>query len=180
MIGLKALIPSICGFFELSPAALYERQRALTRIGAFPGGEGRGPGKGVRANPETLAQLILAVLLTDSPSEINERVFHIGAAQIHTWRKRKRCFLTKAETFRPALSAVLADPEIANKVTSIAVERHGLHGVIYWAGKGNTTTDLSNFITEYPPRRDRYFSVRADINGAAILEISKRLKSEDQ
>ncbi len=69
-VSLKSLIPDLAPAFDLTPAALYERQRALERAGLLKAEGGRGPGSGVRATPQAVAALFTSVLATDSLSEV--------------------------------------------------------------------------------------------------------------
>ena len=67
-----SLIPELAPFFRLTPAALYERQRALVRLHHLPAPEGRGRGSGAEASPETLAKLVLAAMATDNLSDLKD------------------------------------------------------------------------------------------------------------
>jgi hypothetical protein len=70
MNSLKSIIPLLSDLLRLSEHALYERQRALVRGGLLKATEGRGPGSGVKATPESVAMLIISVLATDSLSDV--------------------------------------------------------------------------------------------------------------
>src|SRR5215211_344378 len=80
MISLKAFLPVMSEQLGRSPAALYERQRALVRLGILSAPtNGRGPGSGVRATPETVLPILLSVLITDNLSEIDQRVSDLAS-----------------------------------------------------------------------------------------------------
>jgi hypothetical protein len=81
MSSLKGYVPALARHLGISPAALYERQRALVRAGEMDLIEGRGPGSGVRADCRGIALLLIAVLATDSLSETERRVREIGNAE---------------------------------------------------------------------------------------------------
>jgi hypothetical protein len=70
MNSLKSIIPALSNFLLFSEHALYERQRALVRGGLLKAKEGRGPGSGVKATPESVAMLVISVLATDSLSDV--------------------------------------------------------------------------------------------------------------
>jgi DNA-binding IscR family transcriptional regulator len=119
--SLKALIPKMAGALGTSPAALYERQRALVRAGLLHPLPGHGPGSGVRATPESVALLLIALLATGSLTETEEQTARIMNLKSAT----KRCPLTGKKTFSTALASVLASEELAKRVQSIGVERGG-------------------------------------------------------
>src|SRR5262245_65963474 len=72
-LTLKGYAPQMARYFGLTPLAVYERQRALARLGLLSD-EGRGPNRGVKAIPETVGRLLIAMLATDSLSDTDERV----------------------------------------------------------------------------------------------------------
>lgn len=69
MASLKSLIPKLALALGMTPAAIYERQRALVRAGLIQQRPGHGPGSGVLATPQSVAMLLIAILATDSLSE---------------------------------------------------------------------------------------------------------------
>ncbi|MGE0522042.1 MAG: hypothetical protein AB7O60_03275 [Variibacter sp.] len=134
-VGLKTFLPVLSPLLGHSPSALYERQRALVRLGIIPEGAGRGPGSGVRATPDTVAMLIVSVLITDSLSEVDGRVLELASCPFVTRRKRAACALTGAQTFVGAIAAVLADPELGGRTSSIKVSRQAKNGWLYYKPK---------------------------------------------
>lgn len=111
MISLKAFLPALASMFQLSPASLYERQRALVRLGLLPSPSTRGRNSGgADANPDTVALLLIAVLATDNLSEIDRRIISLAKARaVDSMGKPTRCGLTTEHTFRAALSSILSD-----------------------------------------------------------------------
>jgi hypothetical protein len=126
MISLKAYCENLAPLLGLSPAALYERQRALIRIGVLPEPT-KGRGHGLAATAETVAVLICAVMITDNLSDTDARVHQLGRA-----RSRSRCQLTKKAFFVDALAAVFASREHASRVSRIRVFRGELAAQIYF------------------------------------------------
>jgi hypothetical protein len=116
-LSLKGLIPKLAEEVEMTPAALYERQRALVRAGLLHGEAGRGPGSGVRATPKSVALLLIS--LTGSHSETEEH------SKIVASLKSEGCSLTGETTFARALAATLASEDIAQRIKWIEVERGG-------------------------------------------------------
>ena len=172
-IGLKRYLPELSPSLGLSADALYERQRALVRLGVLLEIGGRGPGSGVRATPETVSWLLLSILATDSLSEVDERVRVLGEARI---RKRKVCRLTGARTFGKALGAILDRPDISKLVQYVGVQRQTGTAALDWeiSGRGY---DGENFISQGHPGLGPAFTVLASFHGRFIHDVSKRLQA---
>ncbi|TWI73634.1 hypothetical protein IQ16_01772 [Bradyrhizobium huanghuaihaiense] len=119
MRSLTSFLPDLVPIFGISEQAIYERQRALVRIGMLAAPKGRGRGSGVEATPGTVARLLVAVLATDNLSDTDERVHKLALAPFTATDKRAsksggakwdRCPWTGAQTFVDAL-AFLLSPE---------------------------------------------------------------------
>jgi len=119
--SLKSIIPQLSEVFSISPAALYERQRALVRAGLLKSKAGHGPGSGVKANAYSIALLVISLLATDSLSEVGERTKLFAGLK----SRSGQCPLTGKTTFALAVAAVLDSPVLARKVTHITVTRVG-------------------------------------------------------
>ena len=120
-LSLKGFIPELAEAVGMTPAALYERQRALVRAGLLHGESGRGPGSGVRATPESVAMLLIALLATDSLSETESQAKMVANLKSGT----KPCPLTGKKTFASALASALASEDMAKRIRWIEVERGG-------------------------------------------------------
>jgi len=60
--SLKGLIPKLAKAVGMTPAAIYERQRALVHAGLLHPRSGRGPGSGVPADAKSVAILLISLL----------------------------------------------------------------------------------------------------------------------
>jgi hypothetical protein len=139
--SLKGYIPALGRLLGLSPAALYERQRALVRDGLMAPEGGRGPGSGVRATAPSVALLLLSVLATDRLSEL-DRVGPLAAARPSAG---ERCPYTGTTSFLDAVASVLVATGKAAGVIEIVVSRTADRGLIrYWNDAGNPT--VSEFL----------------------------------
>jgi hypothetical protein len=127
MISLKAFLPQISRIFSTTPAALYERQRALVRLGLLEPTEGRGPGSGVPLSADNLAALIIALAVTDNLSDTDKRVQKLCDASPGFGSK---CKFTGATTFRDAFSIILGSVEMAGRLEYIGVNRAELSAMI--------------------------------------------------
>jgi hypothetical protein len=126
--SLKGFIPTLAKLIGMTPAALYERQRALVRAGLLRAKSGRGPGSGVRLTADTVALLLIAVLATDSLSDTEEKARAVANL------RSARCWLTGTNTFWAALAAILASSDLSKRVRSISVTRTGPTADIYLQG----------------------------------------------
>jgi hypothetical protein len=121
MTSLKeGVIPKLAKWLKLSPAAIYERQRALMRAGLLESEPGRGPGSGVRATPKSVAMLLTALVASVFPSESAELTGKVAKLKSDT----KRCQFTGKKTFIDALSHALSSEEQAARILQIQAE-HG-------------------------------------------------------
>ncbi len=123
MASLTSFLPNI-PYFGLSVPALYERQRALVRLGHLPRPVGRGRGAGVDATPKSVAILIVAIMATDNLSDLDGRVKRLANAKPDPAKYRDgRCELTGASNFAETMEICLTRLEAAERIDSIIVSR---------------------------------------------------------
>jgi hypothetical protein len=167
--SLKGWAPGLAKIFNTTPAAVYERQRALVRAGLIAAGPGRGPGKGVQATPRTIAALLIGMLVTESLTEaveLTERVMHLKNEN------------KPGETFAQALEDILGSPEEAAKVRAISILRaeEEARATIYYARRKISFGASEDAIYEYH-RYCAEFSVSIRFGDAAEeLKLAKELK----
>ena len=135
MSGLKTYLPRLAGVLGITSAALYERQRALVRLGLLSSDQGRGPGSGVKMTPDNLAALLLALAVTDNLSDTDERVGLLCEAKFESGGQ---CRFTKQTTLRSAVAAVLSSEELARRITSLSVDRSRLRAMIGYRARVRT------------------------------------------
>jgi hypothetical protein len=175
--SLKAYAPLLAWRLGTTPAALYERQRALVRDGMLDQSAGRGPGSGVQVGPYPVALLLVAVLATDSLSETTEKVRIFAAAKAST--EGGLCPLTGEQTFVEAVARVLdrGQPHW-RKIQGITVRRTSGYGVI--ASEDNLSHTDSVFAAQAPidskPRASTRLVVNAMLTRELIIEIATDLK----
>ena len=120
MISLKSYCGYLSTILGLTPDALYERQRGLTRSGYLSGAiAGKGPGSGIRATPTNVTKLILSTLAADSLSEIDESTRKLAAVK-HSGGK---CPVTGETRLYNALEKILSTPALAETMLSVDVRR---------------------------------------------------------
>jgi hypothetical protein len=108
--------------------ALYERQRALVRIGLLPppSKTGRNSG-GAMATPGNVGIMLLSVLVTDRLSEMDDRILeflmlHPAPFFVHPFANPDCCTLTGERTLYRAMQAILENRTAATYV-EISVDR---------------------------------------------------------
>jgi len=159
-MSLKAFLPHLASILGTTPAALYERQRALVRLGVLTVIEGRGPGSGVPLSADNVAALIIALAVTDNLSDTDDRVQLLCNAAP---TPKPACPFTKATNFRSALSKVLSSADTAKRLFLFAVDRDELSAMLLY--KSRIRTIDSRFT---PPAGKRFFSTSAIITKAFI------------
>lgn len=120
MISLKAFLPFLSRLLELSPAALYERQRALVRLDLLPRPSAPGRNSGAAmATPDSVAMMLIAVLATDNLSEMDSRIKNLAkkkAIDPHTGNARP-CPVTGEFVLQEALTVVLSRSNVASNMS---------------------------------------------------------------
>ena len=121
MTSLKSLIPRLAKSVGMTPAALYERQRALVRAGLLHARPGRGPGSGVPADAQSVAMLLISVAATGSLSEVEDQTKTIANLK----SMGGRCPVTGKRTFGAALTAALKSEELLRRALYFTAKRSG-------------------------------------------------------
>src|SRR4051794_1188800 len=125
--SLHGYAPDLARLLGLSPAAVYERQKALARAGLLMAREGRGPGSGVRADVRGIALLLISVLATDSLTEAKQRAGEIASAQLSKGSEGDSQINIHCPNFITALEYLIeTDPRISRdylEVMEISVSR---------------------------------------------------------
>jgi hypothetical protein len=127
--SLKSYVPRLAQLLGMTPDSLYERVRALVREGLLTPEAGRGPGSGVRATPETVALLLIAGLAADSLSDVGKSTREFAELPSRAFdrsfarSRKKRCPLTGASRFREALVKIISDPQMAERVQQVNIQR---------------------------------------------------------
>ena len=175
--SLKAYVPQLAWRLGTTPAALYERQRALVRDGMLEHTGGRGPGSGVQVGPYPVALLLIAVLATDSLSETAEKVRILAAAKATT--ADGLCPLTGERTFVEVVARVLdrGQPHW-RKIMSITVRRTSGHGIIECRDNFSHTSSI--FAATMPIDAKLRASTRLVVNAMLtrdlVIDIATDLK----
>lgn len=169
--SLKGYIPALARLMHASPAAVYERQRALVRAGQLAPEEGRGPGSGVRTTAPSVALLILATLASDNLRESAGRVAALASARPVG---APRCPLTRRTNFGTALAFLLSATGTADSVAEIDVSRTAPRARIrYYNDAGEIA--VSEFAV--PKASEPELRVTATLSGAAFNKIASDIQA---
>jgi hypothetical protein len=178
MVSLTSFLPMLVSHLGITKAAIYERQRALIRLGLLPKPVGRGRGSGAEATPLNASLIILSALATENLSDMDDRIVQLSRAPVTEWRKKKECRLTKQTVFSSALAEMLAHPDLAKRVSSVRVKRRGsLEATIYWYQKIPGKLALSTFGEDDETKAQESPSLKVDayLDGIALQNIAALL-----
>jgi hypothetical protein len=169
--GLKTYLPRLAEIVGSTPASLYERQRALTRLGLLTAQPGRGPGSGIKLSADSVAVMVISLLATENLSDVDGRLVRLCNARVlpgdeaakrfraefaerfrARWKEGEQasvgaaetCAVTGAKTFRQAIKTVFADPSFS---------RDGAVGILVEQYRGATI----DFSESGGKRRSTYF-----------------------
>jgi hypothetical protein len=81
MASLKSFLQGVAPILGVSLATLYERQRALVRLGVLPPSTGAGPGSGVPFTAENFAAILISLLASDSLSDVDQSMVALFRAR---------------------------------------------------------------------------------------------------
>lgn len=166
MASLKSFLYGLAPLLDMTGAALYERQRALTALGALDATPGRGPGSGVPLTPDNIAAVVISVLAAENLSEVDKTVVDLMKAR--PFKVSRAVSVPRGATFKTEIGRALSGKDSAvmerDRATGISVTRP-------WRGRITMATgDYIDFGTDKKP-----FFVDA-IN--KIAEIDIRLLQE--
>jgi hypothetical protein len=149
--SLKAYMPPLARLLGITPATLYERQRAMVRAGLLDAGSGWGPGSGVRTTAGSVALLLISVLASDSLTVSESRTGDIAkAAPVGV----DRCPLTGTRCFGDALASLLGTKARSRRVNEISVSHTAPRaGISYRDGRAIHTSEFAALGAEEPGLR---------------------------
>jgi hypothetical protein len=147
--SLKSLFPAMGRILDLTPDALYAYQRAFVAAGILDATPGRGPGSGVRADPDAVAQFLIGLLTRASMEENISLARSLGNAK----SVDGQCPLTGAKRFKDALACVLANEALASRVNEVLIGVTLCQALILYDGAKSTPPPYSE---EFSAQRAAY------------------------
>jgi hypothetical protein len=172
MISLKAFLPVLASILNISPAALYERQRALVRLKLLRPEKGRGPGSGVTLTHESVAILLIALAVTDNLSETDERVIALCRARPKSAKALPYPF---ENLFCEAMTKLLSSWDFASSLQEVVVDRNAISSTIKYR-RGPRKVSESHFRSR-ADEADLWFAISttATLRRETIVAIGRKL-----
>lgn len=164
--SLRAISPQLAEILGEKETTLRERQRALVQARLLQSLPGRGRGAGVVATPESVAILLMSLLASVTLVDAAENTSALMGADA-----LRACPLSGRRSFGEALSVVLSEPKLAERVTFIkATQANTLAQILYDADRKTVfvgkTVPHGNIFTE------RW------VKGETLQEIARLLAKE--
>jgi hypothetical protein len=170
MSSLKAFLLQLADVIGTTPAALYERQRALVRQGVLRPLVGRGPGSGVKLSADAVAALLISMGAAGSLSEVDSRIIKYCEAQSAIGK----CLFTNQKRLRGALAAILTDPNLLGRTGDIVVHHeYPLATIDYRREDGEIELSLFGTTKPLPQSGSKLCSL---IRSELLSEISNLLR----
>jgi hypothetical protein len=171
MASLKAFLPTLSKIVDVTADALYSRQRALAQLGLVKTVKGRGPGSGVLLSGESLAALIIALMVADTLIETDERVRRACQASP---KDGAECPWTGARTLQQALSVLLLSEERVKSFAVFSIHRELRAQLNY----GRPDELFGSVFGMKGSRSRRPITITARIESRTMEQLSKALRSE--
>jgi hypothetical protein len=162
MASLKGFTDQFAEDLGTTPALIYERQRALTRAKVLrPIKKGKGPGHGVVASPETVAQVLIAVMASHDLASTVDRTLEVGNLK----RGQRH--------FSDTITELLASPDEAIKLASITFSKSLPYAVVtYREGNSLKSPDTYGDKGQFARTLTR---VLVEVDGSVILRMAEHL-----
>jgi hypothetical protein len=174
--SLKSCLPVLAEAFSEKPDTLYERQRALVREGLLDALPGHGRGSGVRATPESVAMLTIGMLASVALADVGPLARSFSNAASIT----SECPLTAGKTFHGALSRILSDESLANRVNGISIRVNEGQAAIAFDG-GNIAMDMEFAMLAARLRSSGANKVKASRGGSSLsVSVFSAQKHQDK
>jgi hypothetical protein len=179
MAGLKSFLYGVAPILGTSPAALYERQRALVNLGVLKAAKGRGPGSGVPLTAENVGAVVISLLAAQSLSKIDQYVVDLCNAQpegtLPLGRPRDHWVKLGKPTFVSDVGRVLAGQ---NPLWRVSRARHisGIRVTRPWRGQIVDSSSGVGPMAYYPDDSDKYMvsksiSITAEIESEMLSHL---------
>src|SRR6478735_5184403 len=137
MSSLKSFLYGVAPIIGMSPVALYERQRALVKLGLLTVTPGRGPGSGVALSADSVAVMVICLLAAESLGDVDQRVADLcnalPADADHLERRRWERHGEDAPSFRSEVARVLTGEPLKWRV--VHPDYRGIRVSRCWRGQ---------------------------------------------
>jgi hypothetical protein len=173
MSSLKSFLPKLAPVLGSTADTLYERQRAAVRLGLLRPVAGRGRGSGVELSADSVAVLLICLGAAAGLSEVDGRIVKYCNAAAFTDRPSGTCPLTGEKKLRSAISKILADPKLAERVDSITFHHDRPFASIFFDEEPVYFGNFNRYI-------ESGLSLSAELKKKGISDIVKLLAEENE
>src|SRR6476660_5384357 len=139
MSSLKSFLYGVAPIVGMSPVALYERQRALVKLGLLTVTPGRGPGSGVPLSADSVAVMVICILAAETLGDVDGHVAALCDALPDTDDTLKRLRWGKnlggAPTFRSEVARLLSGQDIQWRTLPGSQDYRGIRVSRCWRGQ---------------------------------------------
>jgi hypothetical protein len=200
MSSLKSFLYGVAPIIGITPNALYERQRALVKLGLLTAAPGRGPGSGVPLTAENIAAVVISVLAAENLSDVDDRVVDLCKAQpegtLGRGEPRKIWEKLGKPTFLSDVARVLSGQNARwRHHDDRELYYYGIRVSRIWRGQIIESPTGASPITYFPDDSDKYtpfhkISITAEIEDEMLSKLvtftqgalsqAKELEEEDE
>ena len=176
-VSLKAFLHKNAGLFGKPGATLYNYQQTLIQHGVLER-KGRGPGAGVRAEPRTVAILLLAVLCASDRVDVGmdvpdfELLLRVTKFTGSDWPMIGKLSLGKT------LEGFLGDPDAAVFVDAVELTRSARRASVFLRHPQTQEGVAVHFGRQGQTRDDPVVMV-SRLRGATVAQLALKLASEE-
>jgi len=175
MSSLKSFLYGVAPIVGMSPVALYERQRALVKLGLLTVIPGRGPGSGVALSADSVAVMVICILAAETLGDVDQRVADLCSAlpkarndpEFLRWRR------LGAPTFRSEVARLLCGQDIMlaadTNFRGIRVSRCWRGQIMHGRGKAWRSADY--LVDRFDHRPGGSISITAEIEDEMLGEL---------
>ena len=178
MSSLKSFLYGVAPIVGISPAALYERQRALVKLGLLTVTPGRGPGSGVPLSADNVAVMVICLLAAETLGDVDQRIAPLcnalprgNAIKRRQWEKHP----DGAPTFRSEVARVLSLEPTLWMPRSRHREYCGIRVSRCWRGQiisGIGALQSADYLVDaFDHRSERSISITAEIEDAMLSQL---------
>ncbi|MGZ5261899.1 MAG: hypothetical protein ACXWC0_30155, partial [Burkholderiales bacterium] len=174
MSSLKSFLDGMAPIVGFSPAALYERQRALVRLRLLEASPGRGPGSGVALSADSVAVMVICILAAESLGDVDRRVVHLCHALPPVDTLACEHFRKGIPNFRTEVARVLSGQLTQFRPPTRSAAYRGIRVSRCWRGqimRGIGALQAADYFVTDSERSHRTISITAEIEDEMLAQL---------
>lgn len=161
----------------MTPAALYERQRALARAGILFSEGNRGPGSGVRTTTGSVSCLLLGAVVAETLGSVADQVRVLTELRV----EGAQCALTGHKKLLDVMCQMLVSEAASRDMSELSVSKNSARAVLTFKKKGVVQQSIFTDGSSEPPaiRTDVVISSKVIVPLALDVRAAILAKSEE-